>query len=88
MDKYYLKISEDGAILGTAVNAFLGDPDEDWEECTEEEYQEAVARMEALPVHIPEPEELEDPDNPDDDRDEMLVDLVYRLTLLELGVNE
>ena len=38
------------------------------------------------PEPIPEPEPTE-PD-PDEDRDAMLVDLEYRITLLELGVTE
>lgn len=36
----------------------------------------------------PEPEPVEPEPTPDEDRDAMLVDLEYRVTLLELGVNE
>lgn len=36
----------------------------------------------------PEPEPEEPEPTPDDDRDAMLVDLEYRVTLLELGVND
>lgn len=36
----------------------------------------------------PEPELVEPMPTPDDDRDAMLVDLEYRVTLLELGILE
>lgn len=37
---------------------------------------------------LPEPEPVEPEPTPDDDRDAMLVDLEYRVTLLELGLEE
>ena len=40
------------------------------------------------PEPVPEPEPEEPEPTPDDDRDAMLVDLEYRVTLLELGVTE
>lgn len=40
------------------------------------------------PEPIPEPEPAETEPDPDEDRDAMLVDLEYRITLLELGVTE
>ena len=38
------------------------------------------------PEPVPEPEPTEPEPTPDDDRDAMLVDLEYRVTLLELGI--
>lgn len=40
------------------------------------------------PEPAPEPEPVPQEPTPDEDRDAMLVDLEYRVTLLELGVNE
>ena len=47
--------------------------------------EEALAAYEA---EHPEPEPVEPEPTPDDDRDAMLVDLEYRVTLLELGLEE
>lgn len=47
--------------------------------------EEALATYEA---EHPEPEPVEPEPTPDDDRDAMLVDLEYRVTLLELGLEE
>lgn len=40
------------------------------------------------PTPAPEPVPIEPEPDPDEDRDAMLVDLEYRITLLELGVTE
>ena len=45
-------------------------------------------KMSLLAHQLREPEPEEPEPTPDDDRDAMLVDLEYRVTLLELGVNE
>lgn len=60
-------------------------------EVTDDIVTAIIADTEAIEVYEathPEPTPAEPEPTPDDDRDAMLVDLEYRVTLLELGVNE
>lgn len=65
---------------GDCINTILADEDFVSEYCEKNDYTFE---------HIPEPEPEPDPQpTAEEDRDAMLVDHEYRLTLLELGVTE